>query len=345
MSSHLVQRKSTVSTVATPPATASEQLQGLYAPIAKELAQVEEVLRNEMRSDHPYVDELVRYGNLLGGKRLRPALLLLAAKAVGQVTPDHYTLGAVVEMIHTATLVHDDVIDEANTRRHLATVNARWDNQASVLLGDFLFTHAFYLSSTLDTVFACRTIGRATNIVCEGELRQKGNRGNFILEEAEYTQIIEAKTAELTACSALLGAHYAGADPAVAGRFAQYGRDVGIAFQIADDLLDVLGSEALTGKSLGTDLDQQKPTLPIIRLLQRLSPEEREAVLLIMNTEGIDRRESLAPWLARTDAIEYTRQRAQYHAGRARQQLDGLPVTPALLVLRRLTDFVVMRAS
>lgn len=345
MSNYLVQRKTTVSPLATAPAPAPEHLQALYAPIAAEMAKVEEALKAEMRSDYPYVDELVRYGNLLGGKRLRPALLLLAAKAVGDVTPAHYTLGAVVEMIHTATLVHDDVIDEADTRRHLATVNARWDTQASVLLGDFLFTHAFYLSSTLDTVFACRTIGRATNIVCEGELRQKGNRGNFELGEDEYTSIIEAKTAELTACSALLGAHYAGADKELAARFEQYGRHLGIAFQIADDLLDVLGSEAMTGKSLGTDLDQQKPTLPIIRLLAKLSREDRNAVLTILNAEGIDRRESLAPWLARTDALEYTRQRALYHAGRAREQLDGLTATPALHVLRRLTDFVVSRAS
>jgi octaprenyl-diphosphate synthase len=343
--SDVISRNQAVSPLATAPPPAANPLQLLYAPVAAELAEVEEVLRSEMRSDFPYVDELVRYGNLLGGKRLRPALLLLAAKAVGTVTPEHYILGAVVEMIHTATLVHDDVIDEANTRRHLATVNARWDNQASVLLGDFLFTHAFYLSSTLETVFACRTIGRATNIVCEGELRQKGNRGNFELDESEYTAIIEAKTAELTACSSLLGAHYAGADPELTNRFAQYGRDLGIAFQIADDLLDVLGNEAVTGKSLGTDLDQQKPTLPVIRLLQRLSPEEREAVTTILNTDGIDRRESLAPWLARTDAIEYTRQRAQYHAGRAREQLDGLPSSPALAVLRKLTDFVVMRAA
>lgn len=326
------------------PEAPADALQSLYAPIAKELAEVEAVLRSEMRSDYPYVDELVRYGCLLGGKRLRPALLLLAARAVGEVRPEHYVLGAVVEMIHTATLIHDDVIDEADTRRHLATVNARWDNQASVLLGDFLFTHAFYLSSTLETVFACRTIGRATNIVCEGELRQKGNRGNFELSEAEYTAIIEAKTAELTACSALLGAHYAGADEGLVKRFAQYGRDLGIAFQIADDLLDVQGSEAVTGKSLGTDLDQQKPTLPIIRLLQRVSGADREVVLGILNSEGIDRRVSLAPWMTRCDAIEYTRQRAMEHAARARAQLDGLPANAALQVLRKLTEFVVHRA-
>ena len=175
-------------------------LQTLYAPIAAELAEVEALLKAELCSDYPFVDELVRYGCLLGGKRLRPALLLLTAKAVGgRVQSEHITLGTVVEMIHTATLVHDDVLDEAHMRRHLATVNARWDNEASVLLGDFLFTHAFYLASTLDSVLGCRLIGRATNIVCEGELRQKGSRGNFDLSEVEYLEIVEAKTAELTA--------------------------------------------------------------------------------------------------------------------------------------------------
>lgn len=343
MTDNLAERTTTVPPVAQLP-DAAETLKALYAPIATELADVEATLRRELSSEFPFVDELVRYGNMLGGKRLRPALLLLSARAIGSVAPAHIVLGAVVEMIHTATLVHDDVIDEADTRRHLATVNARWDNQASVLLGDFLFTHAFYLSSTLDTVFACRTIGRATNVVCEGELRQKGNRGNFELGEEEYTSIIEGKTAELTACSCLLGAHFAGADEEVAQRFSDYGRHLGIAFQIADDLLDVLGSEAVTGKSLGTDLDQQKPTLPLIRLLQQLSAEERETVLGIMQTEGIDRRESLSPWFTRSDAIEYTKQRAQWHANQARQQLDGLPSTPALQVLRKLTDFVVLRA-
>jgi octaprenyl-diphosphate synthase len=135
-------------------------LDQLYAPIAAELADVERRLKAELRSDHPFVDELVRYGCLLGGKRLRPALLLLAAKAAGgRVSHEHLTLATVVEMIHTATLVHDDVLDEAEVRRHLATVNARWDNEASVLLGDFLFTHAFYLASTLDSVLGCRLSG------------------------------------------------------------------------------------------------------------------------------------------------------------------------------------------
>src|SRR5687768_6278756 len=203
-------------TTALEGAPAPLTLSALYAPVAKEMEEVERILKEELRNPHPFVDELVRYGCLLGGKRLRPALLLLTAKAVGgRLTHEHRTLAAVVEMIHTATLVHDDVLDEAHMRRHLATVNSRWDNEASVLLGDFLFTHAFYLASTLDSVLGCRLIGRATNIVCEGELRQKGSRGSFELSEAEYLEIVEAKTAELTAVTCRLGALFAGASETV----------------------------------------------------------------------------------------------------------------------------------
>jgi octaprenyl-diphosphate synthase len=326
------------------PTTTSARLQTLYAPVADELAEVEAILQAELRSKHPFVDELVRYGCLLGGKRLRPALLLLTAKAVGgQVTEQHNTLAAVVEMIHTATLVHDDVLDDAHLRRHLATVNARWDNAASVLLGDFLFTHAFYLASTLDNVLGCRLIGRATNIVCEGELRQKGSRGNFALSEPEYLEIIEAKTAELTAVSCRLGALFSGADERLADELDGFGRDLGIAFQIADDLLDVLGEESTTGKSLGTDFEQQKPTLPIIRALHLATTKDREAILDLVGSEGA-RPELLVPFLEQYDAIRYTRQRAREFANRARRRLDALPVTHAKNVLELMTEFVVSRS-
>jgi octaprenyl-diphosphate synthase len=319
-------------------------LQTLYAPIADELAQVEQLLKRELRSDYPFVDELVRYGCLLGGKRLRPSLLLLAAKAVnGKATRDHVTLAAVVEMIHTATLVHDDVLDEAQMRRHLATVNARWDNESSVLLGDFLFTHAFYLASTLDSVHGCRLIGRATNIVCEGELRQKGSRGQFSLSETEYLEIIEAKTAELTAVSCRLGALFAGADAETCEQLDGFGRDLGIAFQIADDLPDVQGEEEATGKSLGTDLEKQKPTLPVIRALELAGPDQRRALLEIL--EGDDcRAESLAPFLDEFEAVEYSRQRAREFAGQARERLNCLSDSPSKSVLAAMTEFVVSRS-
>jgi octaprenyl-diphosphate synthase len=324
-------------------AASSDLLRSLYDPIANELAQVEQLLKSELRSEYPFVDELVRYGFLLGGKRLRPALLLLCAKAIGSVTKEHITLAAVVEMIHTATLVHDDVLDDALLRRHLATVNARWDNESSVLLGDFLFTHAFYLASTLDSAAGCRLIGRATNIVCEGELRQKGSRGNFGLSEAEYLEVVEAKTAALTAVSCRLGALFAVSDEPIVAQLDGYGRDLGIAFQIADDLLDVLGEEGAMGKSLGTDLEKQKPTLPVIRALACASESDRQAICELLG--GDNRRPALlVPYLERYGAIEYTRQRALSFAHRARRRLNDLPPTPARHVLAHMTEFVVTRS-
>ena len=314
----------------------------LYEPVAAEMEQVERILRQEMRNPHPFVDELVRYGNLLAGKRLRPALVLLSAKATGGVRPEHLTLGAVVEMIHTATLVHDDVLDEADMRRHLATVNARWDNECSVLLGDYLFTHAFYLASTIDNVLGCRLIGKATNLVCEGELRQKGSRGNYRLGETEYTEIIEGKTAELTAVSCRLGAVFTGSSEEVCDQLDGFGRDLGIAFQIADDLLDVQGEEKTTGKSLGTDLEKQKPTLPIIRALQVASEADRQAMLEIL-TVDVRRFDLLLPYLQTYGAFDYARKRAVFYANRALSRLDILPASPSKDVLASMTQFVVAR--
>src|SRR5438132_6887149 len=236
----------------------------LFAPIAHDLEEAERILHDTVESSRPGVGRLVAHLAHYRGKRLRPALLLLTARACGQVGPAHHLLGAVVEMIHTATLVHDDVLDSAAVRRHAPTINAGWGSQASILLGDYLFTHAFHLSSTLDDVQACRLIGEATNRLCEGELHQIVQKGNLELSEAEYFDIIDAKTAELTACSCRLGALYSGAGEGVVEQMTSYGRSLGVAFQIADDLLDLVGEEQTAGKSLGTDLDQQKLTLPVI---------------------------------------------------------------------------------
>ncbi|HZZ71361.1 MAG TPA: polyprenyl synthetase family protein [Pirellulales bacterium] len=319
------------------------KLKSLYAPVAAELEQVEQLLRAELRNEHPCVDELAQHAFRLGGKRLRPALVLLTAQACGNLQPDHIVLAAVVEMVHTATLVHDDILDEATLRRHLETVNSRWGNKSSVLLGDYLFTHAFYLASTLSSTFACRKIGRATNVVCEGELRQIHTQACFDLTEADYLSIIDAKTAELCACCCALGAHYSGANQAATAALEQFGRNLGIAFQIADDLLDVWGDEAQVGKSLGTDLEQQKPTLPLIRLLTELPGPERAAVVAALKSPATQRREFLAPYLARTDALAYAHQKAAAFAALALQQLDCLPFSPAKLLLENLTEFVVTR--
>lgn len=333
-------------TAASKPAAASPStLAQIYASVADPLQQVEQLLRQQLQSQQPYVDELCRYGCLLGGKRLRPVLVLLSARACGPIQPDHLTLATVLEMIHTATLVHDDVLDGATTRRHLATVNSRWDNEASILLGDLLFSQAFYLASSLDDVFACRAIGRATNRVCEGELRQKGTRGDFRLTEAEYLSIIEAKTAELCACSCLLGAHYAAADATTSERLERYGRYLGIAFQIADDILDLVGREETTGKSLGTDLQQQKPTLPLIRMLQTVDAVTRQQILQMATSDHRDTYQSLRQLLQQSTAIDYAQQQARHYAAQAASQLDGLFMNDALDHLHSLTRFAVHRVA
>jgi octaprenyl-diphosphate synthase len=323
----------------------SEALKSLYGPIAAPLAEVEQLLRDELQNEHAAIDEMLRHGSMLGGKRLRPALLLLSAQATGEVQREHITLAAVVEMIHTATLVHDDILDEADRRRHLATCNAIWDNQASVLLGDYLFTHAFYLASTLETTYGCRTIGRATNVVCEGELRQVRSRGNFELTEAEYYAIIDAKTARLCECSCQLGAHYAGANEAVVARLAAYGKHLGIAFQITDDLLDVLGDSAVTGKSLGTDLEKQKLTLPIIHALANTRGNQRRELVSILEDVSTDNRPELAEHLMSLGSLEYARDAARKHTTLAGQQLAKLSSSPAREILLQLPHFVTARSA
>src|SRR5262249_51791470 len=211
--------------------------------------------------------------------------------ALGRLTPQHHLMAAVVELVHTATLVHDDVLDGASVRRHVPTVNARWGNHNSILLGDYLFTHAFHLSATVGDARVCQMLGETTNRVCEGELCQGLHSGNLDLSEEDYFDIIDGKTAELIACASKLGALFSKASPEVIDRMERFGRNLGMAFQIADDLLDLLGEEKVTGKSLGTDVELQKLTLPMIRLLNT-SAEMRTRVQRILTAEGNHKRET-----------------------------------------------------
>ncbi len=248
-------------------------------------------------------------------------------------------------MIHTATLVHDDILDESMVRRHAATVNAEWGNETAVLLGDYLFTHAFHLAASLDSTLACRWIGRATNWVCEGEMHQVHQRGNFDLDECSYFSIIEGKTAELTAVSCRLGAHYAGADDATTEALDRYGRNLGIAFQIADDVLDIWGEERLTGKSLGTDLEKQKLTLPVIRLLETADSATVANVRQMLGEARAECRKQLIPLLEQFGTLDYSWQRARWHVKEAIDSLTCLRESESKTVLRVLADYTVQRAS
>src|SRR4051794_27975515 len=321
------------------------KLASAYAPIAAELAEAERVFRDELSSRFPYVQDLVGHCSDFRGKRLRPALVLLTGRACGGTTAAHPVLAAVVEMIHTATLVHDDVLDEADVRRHAATVNAEWGNETAVLLGDFLFTHAFHLAASLESTLACRWIGRATNLVCEGEMMQVRNRGNVDLTEAEYLEIVRGKTAELTAVSCRLGAHYAGAPADTVDALEGYGRDLGVAFQIADDVLDIWGDERKTGKSLGTDLEKQKLTLPLIRLLAVAPPATAARVRALLAEARPEARRALRPDLEDSGALAYAWDHARDAAARALAALDVLEDSHARSILRSLTHYVVRRPA
>jgi len=320
-------------------------LADLFGPIRSELAEAELIFQKELRSHFPFVQHLVDHCGDYQGKRLRPALLLLAGRACGSLSCAHPVLAAVVEMIHTATLVHDDVLDESMVRRHAATVNAEWGNETAVLLGDYLFTHAFHLAASLESTQACRWIGRATNRVCEGEMQQVHHRGNLDLDERSYFAIIEGKTAELTAVSCRLGAHYAGAGTATTEALDRYGRNLGIAFQISDDVLDIWGEERLTGKSLGTDLQKQKLTLPVIRLLETAGPSTLASVRRMLSEAKAECRKQLIPLLEDSGALDYSWQRARWHVKEAVDSLEGLAESEARTALRVLADFTVRRAS
>jgi octaprenyl-diphosphate synthase len=320
-------------------------LSDLYEPIAGALADAERIFQQELASRFPFVQHLVDHCADFQGKRLRPALVLLAGRACGGLAPAHNVLAAVVEMIHTATLVHDDVLDEAMVRRHAATVNAEWGNETAVLLGDYLFTHAFHLAASLDSTRACRWIGHATNKVCEGEMQQVHHRGNLDLDEASYFAIIEGKTAELTAVSCRLGASYAGAPESTVAALDRYGRELGIAFQIADDVLDIWGEERVTGKSLGTDLEKQKMTLPVIYLLRLAEPAALPEIRRLLAEARADHRRLLRPYLERTGAIDRAWQCAKHHVKQALDALDCLPESDAKGVLRILAQYVVRRSS
>jgi octaprenyl-diphosphate synthase len=317
----------------------------LFAPIARDLEEMERVLARTLQNSRPGVARLIDHLGHYRGKRLRPALLLLTAHACGKVTPAHHTLAAVVEMIHTATLVHDDVLDSASMRRHVPTVNSLWGNQTSILLGDYLFTHAFHLTSTLGNAEACRLIGEATNRVCGGELHQICQRGNLELTEREYFDIVDGKTAELTACCCQLSAVFSGKPADVVERLTAYGRGLGIAFQIADDLLDLIGEERTTGKSLGTDLEQQKLTLPLVHLLENAAPEMATRVRQILGNPANHKREALRPLLEQTGALAYAQRRAEEIARQARAELACLPASPNRAILETLTERVVYRSA
>lgn len=318
-------------------------LADLYTPVAEELALVERRFDDELYSESPFVNGLCQCVQRYRGKMLRPMLLLLSGKVCGPLTDEHVTLAAVVEMVHVATLVHDDVLDEAQVRRKQATINATNGNETAVLLGDYLISHAFHLCSGLDDQYASRLIGATTNTVCEGELLQVRHRANAELTEGEYLEIIRRKTAALTGACCALGARYAGASPQATGQWERFGTDLGMAFQIIDDVLDCVGSEQQMGKTLGRDLDLGEPTLPTIHALHHAGPAVRRELARVLGNGHAVSRETIRGWLEQAGSIEYAYRSAAEYVALAGKHLEPLARSLAKDALLAVTDFVLRR--
>jgi octaprenyl-diphosphate synthase len=338
----VVRKTSMTNSSAGGEAASLPRLLPLYEPIADDLQRVCQRFDDELFSELPFVNDLCAHIRRYRGKMLRPALVLLSGEAAGKKTDEHITLAAVVELVHMATLVHDDVLDDANVRRRVAALHRREGNQTAVLLGDYLISHAFHLCSALDSQYASRLVGTATNTVCEGEIQQVYHRGRFDLTQTQYLEIISRKTAALTGVCCKLGAYFAGATPEVVTTLEQYGLNLGIAFQITDDVLDIVGAEEKTGKTLGRDLMQQKLTLPVIHCLDHAPRDIRDRLQGMLQAGQADR-PALQEMLAVTDSLRFASQTARQYVNAAVEQLAPLSPSDANDALRRLALLIIER--
>lgn len=325
------------------PAIQGSDLANVYLPVANSLAEVERILHTELSSETPWVGSLLEHNWIKGGKRIRPLLLLLSGSATGSLNQNHHYLAAAVEMIHAATLVHDDVIDQAEIRRHLPTVNSAWGNRSSVLLGDFLFTHAFFVASLAGIPSAIQVLAASSNRVCEGEILQNAWQGRLDISEAEYFEMVSGKTGELCSCSCQLGALLSQANPELVEQVTFYGKQLGVAFQIIDDVLDLAGLQQQVGKTLGTDLSNRKLTLPLIHALQVASPANRNELTKLLKLETVPTEEILQH-LQQSESIDYARSIAHQRLQEAIRSADQLPDSPAARALVELATFVLNRA-
>lgn len=318
-------------------------LTDLYACIRDELEVVQTIVADELAGEVAEVNELCERLQAYRGKMVRPALLLLCARATGPVNPVHQTLAAVVEMVHMATLVHDDVLDEADERRGHPTIRANGGNVTAVLLGDYLISHAYHLCSSLSDQHAARRVAAATNTVCEGELLQNSKRYDCLLSEADYFDIIRRKTGALTAVSCELGAYGSQASPDTVAAMRDFGLSLGVAFQIVDDVLDVNGDRRSVGKTLGQDFELGKSTLPMIHCLANASPTTASSLREALTGKVPCSADRLREWLEETDSVTYAMGVANQYVQSACAKLDVAQEGDAKDALMALAEFTIHR--
>lgn len=303
-----------------------------------------QVIRDELHSDVALIEQISHYIINAGGKRLRPMLVLLAGGCMGDVQPNHHQLAAIIEFIHTATLLHDDVVDESDLRRGRATANASFGNAASVLVGDFLYSRSFQMMVAQQRLDIMDLLADTTNQIAEGEVLQLLHVRNPDVNEAAYLKVIERKTAVLFAAATRLGAMANDADATTCDALQHYGHQLGLAFQIADDVLDYTADEAALGKHAGDDLAEGKATLPVIHALQHCEANTRETLMTIIREGDLNGLPLMLKTIQNHGSIEYARQRAQHFVTQAQQSLSSLPNSPHRDALHALADYALNRS-
>jgi len=319
---HVRQRRVTNITPATaPPHT-------LVPLLATEMSEVDAVIRRRLGSEVVLINQISKYIVSAGGKRIRPLLVLLFSNALGFKGPERFELAATVEFIHTATLLHDDVVDESQLRRGHATANALFGNAASVLVGDFVYSRAFQMMVAVNRMRVLEVLADATNVIAEGEVLQLLNMHNPDVSVDDYLRVIRFKTAKLFEASARLGAVLADSPPEVEEACAAYGRALGTAFQLVDDLLDYEGATVQLGKNVGDDLREGKPTLPLLVAMERGDAQQREMIRHAIEHGELERLPDIVRIVRTTGALEATRSAAREEAEHARNSINALPGSP-----------------
>jgi len=304
---------------------------------------IDQLILEELTSDVILINQIGHYIINSGGKRLRPMLLLLTAKALNYNSDKHLLLAAVIEFIHTATLLHDDVVDESDLRRGKDSANAVWGNAASVLVGDYLYSSAFEMMVRTNNMRVMEVLSKTTTAIAEGEVLQLLNCNNPATTEEKYLEVISRKTAILFSAATRLGAILADASPEVESSLAAYGQHLGIAFQLIDDALDYTSTKDELGKNLGDDLAEGKPTLPLIYAIEKGTPEQANVIIEAIKAGSRDSFNAVYDIVKATNAIDYTESRADEEAEKAIKALEPLPESEFKEALKLLAQFSVQR--
>jgi octaprenyl-diphosphate synthase len=318
-------------------------LSEIRAPVAEDMQAVDRLILRRLESDVVLINQIGHYIVGSGGKRLRPLAVLLSARACGYRGNRHTDLAAVVEFIHTATLLHDDVVDASELRRSRETANAVWGNEASVLVGDFLYSRAFEMMVDVSSMRVMDILSHATNRIAEGEVLQLLNCNDPDTTEERYMEVIERKTATLFEAGTRLGAVLAESPDEIETAVAQYGLQLGIAFQLVDDALDYRADGEELGKNLGDDLAEGKPTLPIIHAMETGTEQQRRLLREVIESGGRDRIDAVAVAIESTKSIDYTVALAHRYAESAKESAGRLPESAERSALEKLADFAVSR--